>query len=208
VGICERIGEMRRLIFIHGATASSRSFAYLKKTLKPKDAIFLDYDRETSADQNLENMYNKLEKEDGEFFYIAHSLGGIYAVYLQDVFKVASVGAVSLATPFNGSEIATWGRLIMPHYQLFMDITPTSNFISQSREINIHIPWTQVVTTIGDVPWVYGANDGIVTRRSMICRNDIDYIKVERNHYEVLQSRQVVDLIKTQTQTQEKNNDV
>jgi pimeloyl-ACP methyl ester carboxylesterase len=189
-----------QFVFIHGATASNRSFAYIKREIKPKDAIYLDYAKDSKASDNLERMYERLENENGPFIYVAHSLGGIYAVYLQDRFKGASEQAISLATPFNGSELALWGRLMMPNYQLWQDITPTSEFISRSREIDIHIPWTQIVTTVGDAPWIMGKNDGIVTHSSMICRKDVDYVDVERNHYEVLQSRQVVKVIKTQTQ--------
>jgi hypothetical protein len=54
----------------------------------------------------------------------------------------------------------------------------------------------QIVTTTGDVPWLAGKNDGIVTKQSMMCRNDIEYDYIDRNHYEVVLSKRVVDIIK------------
>ena len=85
--------------------------------------------------------------------------------------------------------------MLLPHYQLFSDITPTSDFIRGSRKIPITIPWTQFVTTAGDVPWLVGDNDGIVTRKSMMCRADMDLIEIDRNHYEIVQSKRVVEFI-------------
>jgi len=184
-----------KLVYIHGATASERSFAFISEHVKGK-AIYLNYDRFSSAAENLKRMTNRLTDESEDLYYITHSLGGIYAVYLQDRISY-SIGAISLATPFNGSEIASWGRLMNPGYALFADIAPTSKFIAKSREINIRTPWTQVVTTVGDVPWLAGPNDGIVTRASMTCRDDVDYVEVDRNHYEIVQSQRVVDLINT-----------
>ena len=84
-----------------------------------------------------------------------------------------------------------------PGYKLFRDITPTSPFIEYSRDISINIPWTQVVTTVGSVPWIMGKNDGIVTRDSMMSRSDMQFVEIDRNHYEIVQSQRVVDLIKS-----------
>jgi len=184
-----------RLVYIHGATASERSFAFIDKSLKTKNAIYLNYDKETTAKENIKAMEDILDHEDGPFFIVAHSLGGVYAVYLQNIFK-AITGVVSLATPFNGSEIATWGAMLNPTYQLFKDITTHSDFIRNSRKIKIECPWLQIVTTVGDVPWITGSNDGIVTNTSMTCRNDVDYEEVDRNHYEIVLSQRVVDIIK------------
>ena len=184
-----------RLIYIHGATASERSFAFIQKSLRAKDPIYLNYEKDTKAKDNLASMVEKLDHTDGPFFVIAHSLGGIYAVHLQKEFS-AIQGAVSLATPFNGSEIAMWGAMLNPNYQLFQDITTHSEFIRHSRKIDITVPWLQVVTTVGDVPWINGRNDGIVTYSSMTCRDDVEYIELDRNHYEIVLSKRVVDIIK------------
>ena len=182
-----------QVVYIHGATASERSFAFIQKSIKAKDPIFLNYEKDGPASGNLSEMISTLNGDD--YFIVAHSLGGIYAVYLQQEIKNVK-GVVSLASPFNGSEIATWGAMLNPSYQLFRDITPHSHFIKDSRKIPIKVPWLQVVTTTGDVPWIIGANDGIVTRSSMTCREDVDYEEVDRNHYEIVLSKRVVDIIK------------
>jgi|SRR6056300_1118397 len=184
-----------RVVYIHGATASERSFAFIQKSIRAKDPIFLNYEKDTTAKDNLSSMKIELSKHDEPFYIIAHSMGGLYATYLQKHFENVK-GVVSLATPFNGSEIATWGAMLNPSYQLFQDITTRSSFITQSRDIEITVPWLQVVTTIGDVPWISGKNDGIVTYSSMTCRDDVEYVEIDRNHYEVVLSKRVVDIIK------------
>lgn len=191
------------IVYIHGATASSKSFAFIQSKLKSKHVLNLEYDKDTPANYNLDRMIDKLANVKDELYFICHSLGGIYAIYLQKEFEKYTQGVCSLATPFNGSEVATWSNLLLPHYQLFKDITPNSEFIANSKRIHISIPWTQFVTTLGDVPWLIGENDGIVTRASMTCRDDVDYIPLERNHYEVLQSDRVMSFL-TQTHTRRK----
>ena len=185
-----------RTVYIHGATASERSFAFIAKSLRTKDPIYLNYEKDGTAQDNLAEMIEILDNIDGPFVIVAHSLGGVYATYLQAEFGTAIQSVVSLATPFNGSEIATWGAMLNPGYQLFKDITTHSNFIKDSRKIEIKCPWLQVVTTVGDVPWIQGTNDGIVTRSSMMCRDDVEYTEIDRNHYEIVLSKRVVDILK------------
>lgn len=183
-----------KIVYIHGATASERSFAFIQKSIRSKDPIYLNYEKEGPAKDNLAEMIEALNSVEEPLFIVAHSLGGVYATYLQQ--EVDNIkGVVSLATPFNGSEIATWGAMLNPGYQLFRDIRTSSDFIRTSRKIDITVPWLQVVTTVGDVPWIQGTNDGIVTRSSMMCRDDIDYTEIDRNHYEVVLSKRVVDII-------------
>ena len=185
-----------QIVYIHGATASERSFAFIQESLKFKKPLYLNYDKTTSADTNLKIMQEKLDQETGPFFFICHSLGGVYAVYLQQKFLQKTKSVISLSTPFAGSENAIWGSILNPGFQLFKDIQITSDFIRQSFYIEIKVPWTQVISTVGDVPWIRGANDGVVTRRSMTYRSDVKYAEIDRNHYEIVLSKRVVDLIR------------
>lgn len=185
-----------KIVYIHGATASERSFAFIQQSLKSKNPIYLNYEKHTTAKDNLSVMKIELSKHvDEPLYVIAHSMGGLYATYLQEEYSNIK-GVISLATPFNGSEIAMWGAMLNPSYQLFQDITTSSEFIRHSRKIEIKVPWLQAVTTVGDVPWINGRNDGIVTYASMTCRDDVEYIELDRNHYEIVLSKRVVDIIK------------
>lgn len=184
-----------KTIYIHGATASERSFAYIQKSIGFSNPVYLNYNKENSAKDNLAEMKQKLGQETGPFFFVCHSLGGIYAIYLQDIFRESTKSVVSLSTPFAGSEAAVWGSILNPGFQLFQDIKITSPFIKNTFYKEITVPWTQVVSTVGDVPWINGANDGVVTTRSMKYRSDVKYEYIDRNHYEIVLSRRVVDII-------------
>jgi hypothetical protein len=55
--------------------------------------------------------------------------------------------------------------------------------------------WTNIVTTRGASPWIQEPNDGVVTLESMRARTDFELVELELNHYEVVISNRVVDLI-------------
>ena len=114
-------------------------------------------------------------------------------MYLQNEFKVK--GVVSISTPFKGSRTADWAKMFVPMYKLFYDVGPRSAPIVDSLKIKVRCPWLQVVSTHGHVPWHFGENDGVVTLKSMTCRQDIDYEYVSYTHYEVLIAKEVADLI-------------
>ena len=80
-------------------------------------------------------------------------------------------------------------------YKLFYDVGPRSAPIVESLRIKVRCPWLQVVSTQGNVPWHFGENDGVVTLKSMTCRQDIEYEYVSYTHYEVLISKEVADLV-------------
>lgn len=181
------------IVMIHGANATSSSFKYIKSQLPDWGFVMVNYNSADGFYYNLERIVQHT-KTLGPLFIIAHSLGGVYALHMLQHLNVKQVFSVS--TPFGGSAIADWAKYMMPNYQLFKDIGVRSTPIMQAKEIEITIPWTQIVTTRGAVPWHKGDNDGVVTIRSMNCRNDMEHIYVDENHYEVLASDYVVSLIK------------
>lgn len=182
-----------QIIMIHGANATERSFAYIISQLPNWGVTMINYESADGFYYNLERIVQRVATL-GPVFIVAHSLGGVYALHLLQHVKVNRV--ISISSPFGGSAIADWARFMMPAYQLFRDIGTRSQPIQQCKEIAITIPWTQVVTTRGAVPWHNADNDGVVTIPSMTGRNDIEYVYVHENHYEILGSDIVVNLIK------------
>ena len=186
-----------KVVYIHGATATHNSFAFIQKSLEAKNYLYIEYPRDKTAFENLDNMKDIiLNNETEPMFVVCHSLGGIYALHLLEQFDNIR-GVVSLATPFAGSDIAVWGKIMNPSYKLFNDITPRSEFIRTTRDIDVKIPWTQIVTTTGEVPWMEQPNDGVVTKRSMMARSDVDYVEISNNHYEIVQCTRAVEVIKS-----------
>lgn len=189
-----------KVVYIHGATATHNSFAFIQKSLEAKNYLYIEYPRDKTAFENLDNMKDIiLNNETEPMFIVCHSLGGIYALHLLEQFDNIR-GVVSLATPFAGSDIAVWGKIMNPSYKLFNDITPRSEFIRTTRDIDVKIPWTQIVTTTGEVPWMEQPNDGVVTKKSMMARSDVDYVEISNNHYEIVQCTRAVEVIKSSWQ--------
>jgi len=185
-----------KIVYIHGATATHNSFAFIQQSINAKNYLYIEYPRELTAFENLENMKDIIVNNVNEpMFVICHSLGGIYALHLLEHFPSIR-RVVSLATPFAGSDIAVWGKIMNPSYKLFNDITPNSEFIKSCKYIKVQVPWTQIVTTTGEVPWMEQPNDGVVTKKSMTARTDIDYVEIPNNHYEIVQCTRAVEVIK------------
>ena len=185
------------IVYIHGASATAESFThirqYVRDTFEEPD-IMLEYKSDNGFDNNLEQMKGKLDDAD-RLFFISHSLGGIYSLYLADYYKETTHGGISLATPYGGSEEADFARYFLPFNRLMKDVGTMSHIIKDSKYITAPPNWTQVVTTVGQSPWIQEPNDGVVTLKSMRSRTDFEQVEVALNHYEVVISDQVVKII-------------
>jgi pimeloyl-ACP methyl ester carboxylesterase len=184
------------IVYIHGASATAESFThirqYVRDTFEEPD-ILLQYSSSDGFDANLKQMRGQLDDCE-RLFFISHSLGGIYALHLANYYKETTKGGVSLSTPYGGSQQADFARYFLPFNQLMRDIGTMSRPI---REAHSFSPpnWTQVITTTGQSPWIKEPNDGVVTLDSMRYRKDFELVEFELNHYEVVISNKVVDLI-------------
>jgi len=186
---------MTKIVYIHGANATGDSFNYIRKNLRHNDEIVLEYDSANGFDNNLEMMRQQLENYDGMFF-ICHSLGGIYALHLANIYQDRVLGAVTLSTPYGGAESAEYTRHLMPFSKLLKDISPSSGPMRRARELPITHPWTNVVSLRGNSPWIIHPNDGVVTIKSMRCREDMELKELDVNHYEVVLNKKTIALIK------------
>lgn len=183
------------LVYIHGNAATSESFNFIRMQLGREDSLTLDYDSADGFQRNLNGMLERLRGED-RIFFIAHSLGGIYALHLADKLAEKVIGAVTLATPYGGSKAAEVVKYVLPFNRVLRDIQPLSPPILTARLIDIRHPWTNIVTTRGDSMLMLEPNDGVVTRASMCCRNDMDLVEVPSSHFEVVLSLEAVDIIR------------
>jgi pimeloyl-ACP methyl ester carboxylesterase len=180
------------VIWIHGANQSSLSFEYLRsKTNFPKETL-INYSSMNRFYDNLDMITEQCQNK-GPHFIIGHSMGGLYALHLTKYLRVA--GGISISTPFRGSSTADWAKYIVPNYPLFKDVGKKSDPIKKGDEIELNIPWTQIVSTSGSVPYHNGPNDGVVTVASMKHRNDMEHIEVPYTHYEVVCSKEVSNII-------------
>jgi pimeloyl-ACP methyl ester carboxylesterase len=186
------------LVYIHGASATSESFNYIRGKLGT--GIDINYDSRNGFENNLEEMKKHFSATD-DMFFIAHSLGGIYALHLANAMPDQVLGAVTLSTPYGGAEVAEYAKFFLPFSRLMRDIGPNSWAFKQADKIKIQHPWTNVVTVKGQSPFMMAHNDGVVTIASQKHHADMELIEVDYNHYEVVLADSVVDIIKQRINT-------
>ena len=188
-------------VFIHGANQSRVCWNYIIRELglSENEYTHIEYTSLEPFNENLDMMTDKIRQVPAGSCFIGHSLGGIYAMHLYKHFPKKFSQAITISTPYGGSSAADYLKYISPSTRLFKDIGRKSTPITLLEEIKIDIPWTQLVTVRGNSPWLRSRNDGIVTERSMTVRDDMEYIEVFANHYEVLVYDPVVETIKEKT---------
>lgn len=182
------------IVFIHGHRASARSFNYLCSKLPDYEHIFLEYNSENGFYANHHEMVQRLDSID-DIFLIAHSMGGIHALHLADQLQSRVLGAVTISTPYGGSEVAGMLACIMPFNKVFQDIQPRGAPIVRSRQFQLPCAWTNIVSVKGHTPLMVAANDGVVTLASMRHRDDMRLVEVDSNHYEVLLNESTIAAI-------------
>jgi pimeloyl-ACP methyl ester carboxylesterase len=180
------------LVYIHGANATSESFNYIKSKLGT--GLDINYDSRNGFENNLKDMQSTLQNYKNLVF-VAHSLGGIYALHLANNMPEVIKGAVTLSTPYGGAEVADYAQYFLPFSRLMRDIGPSSWVMKQANRIKIQHPWTNIVTVKGQSPFMHEPNDGVVTIASQKHHADMELVEVACNHYEVVLSDAVVKLV-------------
>ena len=183
------------IIYIHGASATGESFTHIRDKIKNND-IVIEYSSSKGFKNNLSEMIKLLEPCESLFF-VAHSLGGIYALHLADVYRDKTMGGVTLSTPYGGCRSADFAKYFLPFNRLMKDIGTMSKPMENAGKIVAPPNWTNVVTLKGQSPWIVEANDGVVTIDSMQAKKDIELVELDLNHYEVVISNRVVDIIQS-----------
>ena len=170
------INNFMKLVYIHGASATSESFARIREHIHKPD-MAIDYDSSKGFCNNLKRMKEMLDDEE-KLFFVGHSLGGIYALHLADHFYSKTLGGITLSTPYGGSKEADFARYFLPFNRLMKDVGTMSTPMKEARYLPAPPNWTQVVTTAGQSPWIQEANDGVVTLKSMRSREDFELVEV------------------------------
>ena len=181
------------LVYIHGASATSESFNYIRSKLG--SGIDINYDSRNGFENNLKEMQAQLEGVT-DIAFVAHSLGGVYSLHLANAIPTQVKGAVTLSTPYGGAEVAEVVKFFLPFSRLMRDIGPSSWAMKQADRIKIQHPWTNIVTVKGQSPFMHEPNDGVVTIASQKHHKDMELIEVDYNHYEVVLAESVVKIIK------------
>jgi pimeloyl-ACP methyl ester carboxylesterase len=78
------------LVYIHGASATSESFNYIRSKLG--QGIDINYDSRNGFENNLAEIMEQL-KDVKDMAFIAHSLGGIYSLHIANAMPKQSGSA-------------------------------------------------------------------------------------------------------------------
>ena len=108
------------IVYIHGASATSESFNFIRKHIGGDD-IVINYDSRNGFENNLSMMHKELSSTK-DIFFVCHSLGGIYALHLSELMPKKILGAVTLSTPYGGAEVADYAKYFLPFSRLMRDI--------------------------------------------------------------------------------------
>ena len=185
-----------KIVYIHGATATATSFNYIREHIS-KSGMPLNYSSSNGFANNLTEMAAAIQRLRGPVFFVAHSLGGVYALHLAQQISNQVAGAVTLSTPYGGSREADMVRMFLPNSQLMRDISPGSDPMLAMANMTVPTNWTNVVTTQGSNPFIAAANDGVVTVDSMkALGNRMRLVELDLNHYEVVLSPRVIKVIR------------
>lgn len=190
------------IVYIHGAGSSPDTFNFIREHVKAPNEVLLAYDCENGFRQNLDAMAERIDGME-DLFFIAHSLGGVYALHLASRLAGQVRGGVTMATPYGGSRSAVMLSMIAP-CQLYRDIQPHSDAMNFVRTAQAPDGWTALVSTKGRTTFMSGANDGVVTSDSMYSLKGASFVEVEATHHEIVQSWKSIEAIKAALAVQRK----
>ena len=185
------------IVYIHGASATAESFTHIREYVREHTElpdIALEYNSEDGFAHNLRLMKGALDDAE-RLFFVSHSLGGIYALNLANYYHDRTHGGISLSTPYGGCAQADFARYFLPFNRLMKDIGTMSGPMIDAKKLPAPPRWTNIVTTRGNSPWIHEPNDGVVTIDSMRSRTDFELIELPLNHYEIVLSNQVVEIV-------------
>ena len=171
-----------RILFIHGANSTQRSFAWLAPAITD-DPYHFEYDTNDPAFSNIARCQETVDKIKPDVV-IGHSLGGVMAAYLKTDAKI-----VTIAAPFGGSAIANW----LPSFsQLMRDVATTSPLIRGLR--NKAVDGKRFLSIVAN-GLDGGGWDGVLSHSSQTALKGPTYVVRDLNHFEVLVDEKVLSVI-------------
>jgi pimeloyl-ACP methyl ester carboxylesterase len=180
------------IIYVHGAGATPKSFAYIQSQLPEHEAIGFAYNTNGPSEVAIMALGDLIRKQTQPVYLVAHSLGGLISFHA--AFRAEVAGIVTIATPFGGSKPATLLRWIFDSV-LLEELQPYSKLVRAVRERALPCPVTTIVTTAGALPFMREPNDGVVTVASQRAIAATEVVVLPTNHFECLMSQETLDVI-------------
>lgn len=171
------------IVFLHGLNSNYNAFGPLKSRLSQHNCIFVNYNTRYPFKDNLQYFLNVLKHVEAPVFFLAHSLGGIYALHLSE--HIPNIGGTTMASPLGGSVAATWMRHVMPRWLLNQDLSTASEPVLKLQNIIPETPWIQIV----------GIHDTVVKRESAMAHPTLSYREMDGDHFTVADRKKTIDLV-------------
>lgn len=177
--------------YVHGSGASPLSFTWLSRQL-PFEARYFSYSIDEPAEDCVNRLHRLIREEPEPVVVVGHSLGGIIAASLAG--RVCNVSKlVTLCAPFGGLPHAGFASLFN-NSPVFRDLRCYSPVLMDIRDHHFSIPHLAIVADHG-LPHISESNDGVVTLNSQTALAQTRYHKFDLNHFEVLLSPRVAEII-------------
>lgn len=194
---------MKEIWYIHGANCTQLSFNRIIDKLPKHDIRFINYDSRWSIEEICHYIWKKLP-ENKEIYLIGHSLGGIISIllshnaqFLEANKQINIKKIITISSPLGGSLHANILHWVYPEFKILKGISTKSKFIEQLLYIGVLVPTMSIVSVGGHLPTLFKEkNDGIVSISSQMALSGHNYVKVNANHFEVLQSDETISHIK------------
>lgn len=188
---------MEKIAFIHGLNCTGKIFTHVRSSLPEHEAIIVDYDSSQSIESSLQTVIETIDTTD-PIWVVGHSLGGIlgYLLALRKGNALNIKGVISISTPFGGSGTAGILKWFFYKMEVLRDLTPGSPIIKEVTTQKTKTPFISVISVEGNLPFISGENDGIVTlesQRASLAKRKID---VRANHFEVMQDERTVSTVR------------
>lgn len=185
---------MKTVVYIHGAFSSGVSFRHLIDGLPAHNVVTPEYTVDEPLTQVIDRINDQVNALGTDVDIVAHSLGGIVATGLGHINdRVQSV--LTMSTPFGGSRIASALSWFNGH-ELYKSLASNSPILRAISGTKLPCRLRSIITTVGNNPMMFEKNDGVISLRSQVALGYGEKIHIPLNHFEILLSKQTIDLIK------------
>lgn len=201
------------IIFVHGAFCSNKSWNYLRPiidigladSVSDVEMAMFEYDVTTTKTEDIvDELVSSVKDFISDYdkvWFIAHSYGGVISIAsirkLLLIDENLAVEAITLATPFGGSEAASMMIGMKPSSIFIRNVGAYGRYMMNFKRQPLPCKVTAIVTHTNK-PWCWIENDGVVTVDSeMHYESDPNFVAELRNisHTDVVLSEEVGSFI-------------
>lgn len=198
--------EKKNIFFIHGAWCTKNSFNYITDSLYTSkkyskyinDIIYYEYNNSNkSINDIVANARDMLYSIGKDSIIVGHSMGGLIALALEQ--EDPSRKIITIASPISGLKVPKLTEFFLLFREPSLnDIMYHSSFICGIHKKRYTKPIYNIISTRGFNPFIFEKSDGVISIESQTkwTPHNSKLIEIQSSHHEILQSEELVDIIK------------